>query len=492
MKFSIKTLLSGSIILGLSSLISRLLWVYRDHLLASKFWASVELDAYFSAFRIPDLIYSLFIFATISVAFLPLYIKKEKKLGLEWANIFTSKVLNLVIIFTWVFAFLIAIFAPYFIWFYTSWFDPEAQKLTLDLMRIMLLSPIFFAISSVLIAVHNASHNFITQWLAPIFYNLWIVWSIFFSDEFWIKALAYWVVIWAFFHCIIQFPFLFKKWFRWKFNLSFDKEILWMLKTAFPRMMSVSIYQVSLTTDILIAWSLAVWSVTILNLSANIASLPLWMIVTSIAITAFTYLSKKTEDLDDFKEILKKNINKTAFWTFPALFWLYAVSEPLIKFLFLSWEFTIKDVFLTKEVLLFLLISIWFQSFIPILNRAYFAFWETKKPFYISLVSMIFNIFASFYFSKIFWIIWIAIWSIIWMFIYSALLIFFTKKDFWKIIPYKNIFYSISSWALMFIWIYFLSKIIENYHNLLQLIILIPFWGLIYLWLNFSQLKNWK
>lgn len=490
MKNILKKIIAGSSILALSSLISSWLWVYRDRLLVWKFWASMELDAYFAAFRIPDLIYSLFIFATISVSFLPLYLKKEKKLWADWVNEFSSKVFNLIILITWGLSLIIWIFAPYFISFYTAWFSEEYQKLTVELMRILLVAPVFFAISSIAISIHNASHKFLTQWLAPIIYNLWIIFSLFIDDEITIKTVAYWVVFWAFLHWLIQFPSLFKNGFRWKANFSFDKEIFWMFKTAFPRMLSVSIYQISITIDTIIAGSLVAGSVTILNLAWNIAMLPLWIIVSSIAITTFTYLSKQTDDFEKFTKTLKNNLWKTIYWTFPALFWIYAISEPLIKFLFLSWEFTLNDVFLTKKVLLFLLISVWCQAFIPILNRAYFAIWNTRKPFLISLVSMFLNIVSSVYLAEIYWVIWIAIWSVFWMFCYWLLLLVYGSINFWKFIPYLDILVSFFSWFVMFVWIYFLSKNLQDYSDFIQLLILTPFWFAIYFWINWFNLKK--
>ena len=481
----LKILLSWSVILAISSFISRFMWIFRDHLLASNFWAWPELDAYFAAFRIPDLIYSLLVFSTISVAFLPHYLKVKKENGQSKANIITSRVLNLLLLSIWFLSIIIAVFATQFVDFYVHWFDDQTKQLTVSLMRVMLFSPIFFAFSSLAISVQNASHNFLTQAVSPILYNAWIIFSILFLvDSFGPTALAWWVFIWAFLQFIIQIPSLYSEWFKWYPVFKVNDEIRHLAKIAFPRILSMGIYQVSLTIDTFIATTLTAWSVAAINLAANIASLPLWVIVVSISITAFVYLSKQVEDNEKFIDTLELNIKKTVYWLFPALFWLYAISEPLINFLFLHWEFTQSDALLTKSILWFLLLSIWFQWFLPLLNRAYFARWNTIIPLKVSLVAMIVNIVVSFYLSKTHWAVWIAIWTAMWMFIYWLMLIFYTKRDFWDFLPIKFILKVLLSSVVMYAILYVINGEISNLNSLLQLTILWWTWTLFYLLIN--------
>ncbi len=474
-----------SVLLAISSFVSRWMWVYRDHLLASSFWAGQELDIYFAAFRIPDLIYSLLVFSTIAVAFLPYYLKVKEGGGMDRANIVTSRVVNLLTLTIWVISIVIAIFAPYIIDFYVYWFGKEAKWMVVSLMRVMLFSPILFAMSSVAISVQNASHKFWTQALAPIFYNAWIIFSIlFWIWDYWIKALWYWVLLWAIMQFLIQIPSLIKAWFKWHPVIKINDEIKNMAKVAFPRMLSMWVYQISLTIDTFIAASLTAWSIAAINLAANIASLPLWMIVVSISITAFVHLSKEADDNEKFISRLELNIKKTVYWLFPALIWLYAIWEPLINFLFYYWKFSSSDAEMTYFILSFLLLSILFQGFVPLLNRAYFAKWNTIIPLKVSLIAMIVNIIVSFILSKFYWAVWIAIWTVSWMFVYCFLLIIWTKRDFWNFIPMKYLFKVFCLSLLMYLILYYLKSFIWDLNSLMQIIILWIIWWTFYLTLS--------
>ena len=477
-----KLIFSWSAVLAISSFISRWMWVYRDHLLASSFWAGQELDIYFAAFRIPDLIYSLLVFSTIAVAFLPYYLKVIDKDGLQKANIITSRVLNLLMVLIWVMSLIIAVLAPYLVSFYVAWFTLEAKQMVVSLMRIMLFSPILFAISSVVISVQNASHKFFTQALSPILYNAWIIFSIlFWVWDYWIQALSYWVIFWALMQLVIQVPAIIRDWFKWYPVFKINSEIKDMAKVAFPRILSMGIYQISLTIDTFIAATLTAWSITAINLASNIASLPLWMIVVSISITAFVYLSKQADDDEKFLATLELNIKKTVYWLFPALFWLYAIWEPLINFLFFYWKFSSSDAELTFTILSFLLLSILFQGFLPLLNRAYFAKWNTMIPLKASLIAMAVNIVISLILSKIIWAVWIAIWTACWMFVYCAFLLIWTKKDFWNFIPLKYILKVLLLSILMCFILFFLKSFIWDLNSLVQIALLGAAGGIFYL-----------
>lgn len=492
MKNLFKFLFSGSALLAISSMISRVMWMYRDHLLAIKFWAWIELDAYFAAFRIPDLIYGLLVFSSVSVAFMPYYIKVKNEKWLESSNILASKVLNLLTLIIWWITILIAIASPYIMDYYVPWFSEEWKKLTAEMMRIMLLSPIFFSISSVLISIHNASHKFNTQAFAPILYNWWILFWIFLSQKFWVQYLAYWVVIWAILQCIIQFPWVISDWFKWYKDFTITDEIKKMLKTAIPRILAIWLYQISLTVDTFIAATLSTWAISAISLASNIASLPLWMISVSISITAFVTLTKQSSDSKWFLDTLSINTKKTAFWLFPTLFWLYAISHQLIKFLFHYWKFSDNDAMLTENILALLLLAILFQWFLPLLNRAYFSRNETVKSLYFSIISMWANIFFSYLLSRYFWAIWIALWTVIWMGFYSVLLIIFTHKDFWKFFPFKSVLYYLFCSVVMMIILKIIWAYIAWIWYLFQIIILWITWCLIYFSMNIKYLHSLK
>ena len=119
--------LPPTLLLALSALLSRLLGVVRDHMLAKTFGASsgtgiYNLDTYYAAFRIPDLLYNLLIFGAISAAFIPIFTqyKKEDKMDDAWA--FASSMMHLMMIVILIICGVAYIFAPYLVHIVASGF----------------------------------------------------------------------------------------------------------------------------------------------------------------------------------------------------------------------------------------------------------------------------------------------------------------------------------------------------------------------------------
>ena len=143
------------------SILSRLLGLFRDRLLTSSFNTSI-LDAYFSAFRIPDFLYSILILGTLSSAFIPLFSKlihrKDKQ---EEAQSLVDDVLLIVGVIMGLVSVIMIIFAPYLVKLVAISYDGQKFIDTVNLTRIMALSPFIFSISSVLSSVLNDYKNFI-------------------------------------------------------------------------------------------------------------------------------------------------------------------------------------------------------------------------------------------------------------------------------------------------------------------------------------------
>ncbi|GAI37346.1 unnamed protein product [marine sediment metagenome] len=166
--------LSAAFILAAAALASRILGLIRDRLLAGQFGAGDELDIYYTAFRLPDLVFSILIMGAISSAFIPIfaqYFRKNKKEAWQ----LTSGVLNLALLCLIVVAGILVIFAPFIISLIAPGFSGAKREMTILLTRIMFLSPIILGISSILGGVLQYFHRFLIYSLAPILYNIGII-----------------------------------------------------------------------------------------------------------------------------------------------------------------------------------------------------------------------------------------------------------------------------------------------------------------------------
>ena len=201
-----KNITWASIILAVSSMASRGLGVVRNWLLASHFGASSSLDAYFAAFKIPDFIYQILILGGITVAFLPLfseYYSKDRDSAWE----FVSNALGIFFILLIGLGLVAFAFSPLLVKLVAPGFTSEQAQKTVLLTRIMLLSPVFFGLSSFFSGILQYFNRFLVYSLTPIFYNLGIIFGIlFFAPQFGVMGVAMGVVFGAFLHFAIQIP----------------------------------------------------------------------------------------------------------------------------------------------------------------------------------------------------------------------------------------------------------------------------------------------
>ncbi len=154
--------------IGFFSLISRILGILRNSIFTSEFGAGDATDIYFSAFRIPDLIYNIFIVGAIGAIFIPVffeYLQKSKKEALH----LTNTVLNVFVFFVIVASAILAIFTEEVMSLLVGGFSEEKIKATVDLTRIMLLSPILLGVSSILGNFLQAQKRFFAFALALAF-----------------------------------------------------------------------------------------------------------------------------------------------------------------------------------------------------------------------------------------------------------------------------------------------------------------------------------
>ncbi len=188
----IKKLFSGQInsitlaalLVALSSLVSRILGIFRDRILAGEFGAGDMLDSYYAAFRFPDLIFNLLVLGALSAGFIPIFTQLVKKFDLKEvfiakknneAWILVNNVINSLGIILIVLAIIGFIFSPELMKLTVPKFSPEKQAIAAMLSRIMFLSPFFLGLSSVIGGVLQSFKRFFVYSLSPIFYNVGII-----------------------------------------------------------------------------------------------------------------------------------------------------------------------------------------------------------------------------------------------------------------------------------------------------------------------------
>ena len=394
-----KTVTFAAILLGMSALASGALALIRDRLLAGRFGAGQELDVYFAAFRIPDFVYGVLIMGGISACFLPVfseYFRKRKPWEL------TNNVLNCFFILLIVLCAILAIFAPALIRFITPGFSPEDQALTVSLTRIMFLSPIFFGLSSVFSGVLHYFNRFLVYSIAPVLYNLGIIFGILFLvPRFSLFGLAYGVILGAFLYFLIQIPAALNSGFKYRFLFNFRHPGLRKIfKLMIPRTIGATCYHLNLIVITAIASTLIAGSISIFNFSNNLQFFPIGIIGVSFALASFPALSKswaqgeKNKFLNNFSSTFRQIL----FLIIPICLLIFLLRAQLVRLILGTGQFGWFETRLTAASLGLFCLGIWAQALIPLLARTFFSFQDTKTPVIIGLASMSLNIFFCFLF----------------------------------------------------------------------------------------------
>ncbi len=197
---------SATILLAVTLFLSNVLGLLRNILLATQAHSLSELDPYYAAFRLPDLIFNLLVLGAISSAFIPVYTKVMKEHGNDEANQMASTLLGNLIVLVLVSIVVLWFLLPGLIPLLLHKFSDEQQQLTVHLARIMLLSPLFFCLSYVEGAVLNAHKRFVSYSIAPLIYNVSIIGGALLLPRFGVEGVAWSVVAGAFLHFLIQLP----------------------------------------------------------------------------------------------------------------------------------------------------------------------------------------------------------------------------------------------------------------------------------------------
>lgn len=384
---------------------SQILALVRDRILAHQFGAGPELDLYYAAFRIPDLLYVLFA-STLSVYVLIPFVAKARegrKSDTQAAHLL-SQVFTLFLIGYAILAATVAVCAPVFV----SWFFPgleDTQTLVL-LLRILLLQPFFLGISSLFGVVTQLGHRFILYALSPLLYNLGIIFGIVFLEPVMgLSGLAYGVVLGAIGHMAVQLPFVKNSslWFEVTKDISFSS-IKDVLRISIPRALTLSLNQLILLVFVSMASLMTVGSVSVYQFAYNLQSVPLAIIGVSYSVAAFPILAQlhAKNHIEEFRLHIVTTLRHILFWALPTIALILIIRAQIVRVVLGSGAFDWSDTRLTAAVLALLTMSLLAQAVSLLSIRAFYAGGYTRIPLYASVVGSGASIVFAFVFLRLY------------------------------------------------------------------------------------------
>lgn len=382
----IRGLHEAAYVLAGFSVLSQVLALVRDRTFAHLFGAGPMLDAYFAAFRIPDLVFAFLTLFVSSFALVPLLSGKDKDAqGVIVGNVlFAFGVIAIVISGLLFFA------MPFIIPFLFPGFSPEVTANTTLLSRIMLIQPVLLGLSSIATSVVQVLRQFIIFALAPILYNVGIiVGAVFLYPELGIAGLAWGVALGALLHVSAQvIPILghARHIVRPSWN-SIRASIVEVALPSMPRALALSAQQILLLVFASIASLTAVGTVSALAFGFNLQSVPLTIVGVSYAAAIFPALSALIAKGDKglFMREVWASVRHIVFWTFPAITFIVVLRAHIVRIILGTGAFSWDDTRLTAAVLACFAISLIAQSVILIFSRSYYAAHSTLVPIIVNV-----------------------------------------------------------------------------------------------------------
>ncbi len=387
-----------ALIISAGYLLSRLLGLLRDRLLVTHYGIGPIADSYSAAFRLPEMLFTLLVTGAFAVAFIPVlkqYLRTEDH---EHAWELTSTLLNLMILATLAGGIVIAIFASPLTTLISPGFDPARHELTVNLTRIMLISPVMFAISSVLGSVQQAFNRFVVFSLAGVFYNLGIIIGIIWlSPHLGIYGVAWGVVIGVVLQALLQWVGLFGLGF--KYRLRFNLKLAGVRQTIMlmlPRSIDQGIDQINFAVGTLIGSTLHEGSIAAFTYANNLKNVPLVLIASSITTAVFPRLADKAAAgaQSELIETYVQTARLILFLAIPAALFTMINRGYLVRLLYGSGNVD------TANALGWFAGTIVFTSLFLLVSRVYYAMQDTRTPLYLSLASVPIDIILSFWLSR--------------------------------------------------------------------------------------------
>lgn len=393
-------LITSTGIVMLMYVLSDVLGLARNIAITYQFGTSAEIDAYVAAFRLPDFIFNLLAGGALASAFIPPFTRLLAAGDARGSWRLATQVINLVFVVTAALCAVGMVFAePFVRYLIAPGFSPEQQQLTANLMRFMLVTPIIFSVSGILMGILNAHHHFILPAAAPSMYNLGIIIGALLFAPYWgVYGLAGGVVLGALLHLLIQVPWLVRQRIPYTRALGIgDAQVFSVVRLMIPRALGNAAVQLNFWVNTYLASSLPVGSVAALNYAFLIMLLPQAVIAQAVGTVLFPTFARLVaeQQIDALRRAFSMVLRGVLFLAIPASVGLFLLREPAIQVLFQRGDFTAESTSQTALALEFFALGLFAQSGLEILTRVFFALHDTATPVRISIASVVLNIILS-------------------------------------------------------------------------------------------------
>ncbi|CAG0973497.1 putative peptidoglycan lipid II flippase [Methylophilaceae bacterium] len=390
-------LLKALAAVGSMTFLSRVLGFVRDTLIARVFGAGIYTDAFFVAFKIPNLLRRLFAEGAFSQAFVPILAEYKNQRGHEETQSLVNHVATLLGLALVVVTIIGMVAAPFIVYISAPGFagEPEKFALTIDLLRIIFPYILFISLVSLAGGLLNTYGKFSVPAFTPVWLNVtFIVAALCFSDDFNppVKVLAWAVFVGGVLQLSFQIPFLVRIGMLPRFSLNLHDEGVWrILRLMGPAVFGVSIAQISLLINTIFASFLVSGSVSWLYYADRLMEFPTGLLGVALGTILLPSLSKSFADKADgeYSQLLDWGLRLTFILALPAAVALAVLSVPLVTSLFHYGAFTDHDVWMTRQALMAYSLGLLGLILVKVLAPAFYSRQNIKTPVKIALFTLV-------------------------------------------------------------------------------------------------------
>lgn len=394
-----RALTISTIVVAAGFLASKILGLVREILIARTFGTSGELDAFRVANTFSDMLDSVIAGATIAAVFIPVfstYLVRDREARREgWR--FASAVLNDMFLLMTVVVTVGMVFAPQLIeYLIAPGFGPAQRALAVELMRIVLLAAIVFAVSGTVTGILHAHNRFALAALAGPLHNLGIIGAIFFLvPTMGIYGLAWGILIGSFLHLGIQIPGLIRSGMIWFATLGAGQgSMRELLRLLGPRIVTTNIGSVIRLITNNLASFLAVGSISALSYAYMLWQFPETLIGTAIGVTVFPRLAQRAaaQDGHGFKRLFNIALFTILALAIPSAVIAVLFAQPIVSLVLERGAFDANSTALVVPVLQFYALAIVGESVLELVARSFYAQHNSKTPMFVALAGMVLRI----------------------------------------------------------------------------------------------------
>ncbi len=386
----------SSFIVMAINMISRLLGLIREMIIANMFGATGMTDAYVSATKIPNFFTTLFGEGSLGTVFIPIYNRGMEDEGKKRIDEFVFSVLNLIIAFTSTMSIIMIVFSRQILRITTGFSDPQRFDTASNLLKIVGFYFLFIALSGVVSSLLNNYKKFALAASMGIVFNLTIIiGTIILGKKMGIYGLGISYLLSGVFQLFIMLPEFFKimKTYKFIFNIR-DKYVQEMFRLMIPTLIGIFGYQINEIIDNRFATMLSAGVPSALNYASRLYLLPIGVFAISLSVVIFPTLSKAIvkNERKKVKRVIEQGLEMLSYLIIPSSVVLYGYAYEIVTLIYKRGHFSDSGVKITAEALKFYALGLLFFSTIHLLTRSHYVHKDRVLPVISSFIGIFTNI----------------------------------------------------------------------------------------------------